>query len=145
LPRDTGQFSLAGAQPKIALLFENDRWGVPSGRTPTTHILKPPTGHFDGHAENEHICLGLARALGKPLRDIGLSEWRKLARDIRIDAAALIGRIAAMANQLPDELSAVRTRAQEDGLAQPIIGRLAGRLAERALACRKVLGSGANG
>ena len=37
--RDKGQFSLAGAQPKTALLFENGRWGVPSGRTPTTHIL----------------------------------------------------------------------------------------------------------
>ena len=34
IPRDTGQFSLAGAQPKTALLFEDGRWGVPSGRTP---------------------------------------------------------------------------------------------------------------
>jgi len=38
IPRDTGQFSLAGAQPKTALLFDNNRWGVPSGRVPTTHI-----------------------------------------------------------------------------------------------------------
>jgi serine/threonine-protein kinase HipA len=66
LPRDTGQFSLAGAQPKTALLLQNDRWGIPSGRLPTTHILKPPTGHFDGHAENEHVCLMLARSLGLP-------------------------------------------------------------------------------
>jgi serine/threonine-protein kinase HipA len=66
LPRDTGQFSLAGVQPKTALLLQNARWGVPSGRLPTTHILKPPTGHFDGHAENEHICLMLARAFGLP-------------------------------------------------------------------------------
>jgi len=65
-PRDTAQFSLAGAQPKTALLLENERWGVPSGRTPTTHILKPPTGAFDGHAENEHFCLVLARRLGLP-------------------------------------------------------------------------------
>jgi serine/threonine-protein kinase HipA len=61
---DTGQFSLAGAQPKTALLFHEGRWGVPSGRTPTTHILKPPTGEWDGHAENEHLCLRLARACG---------------------------------------------------------------------------------
>jgi serine/threonine-protein kinase HipA len=66
LPSDTGQFSLAGAQPKTALLLQNDRWGIPSGRLPTTHILKPPTGQFDGHAENEHICLMLARDLGLP-------------------------------------------------------------------------------
>jgi serine/threonine-protein kinase HipA len=64
LPRDTGQFSLAGAQPKTALLFLNGRWGLPSGRVPTTHILKPPTGELDGHAENEHFCLELARSLG---------------------------------------------------------------------------------
>ncbi len=62
--QDTGQFSLAGAQPKTALLFERQRWGVPSGRVPTTHILKPPTGEWDGHAENEHFSLRLARAAG---------------------------------------------------------------------------------
>jgi serine/threonine-protein kinase HipA len=66
LPRDTGQFSLAGAQPKTALLLQGKRWGIPSGRIPTTHILKPPTGHFNGHAENEHVCLALARNLGLP-------------------------------------------------------------------------------
>ena len=65
-PHDAGQFSLAGAQPKTALLFDGQRWGVPSGRTPTTHILKPPTSEFDGHAENEHLCLRLAKALGLP-------------------------------------------------------------------------------
>jgi serine/threonine-protein kinase HipA len=66
LPRDTGQFSLAGAQPKTALLLQNGRWGVPAGRLPTTHILKPPTGQSAGDAENEHICLMLARALDLP-------------------------------------------------------------------------------
>lgn len=65
-PRSQGQFSLAGAQPKIALFFEHGRWGVPKGRTPTTHILKPPTGEFDGFAENEHVCLRLAQAIGLP-------------------------------------------------------------------------------
>jgi len=69
LPRDTGQFSLAGAQPKTALVQQEDRWGIPAGRIPTTHILKPPTGNFDGHAENEHICLQLARELGLPAAD----------------------------------------------------------------------------
>lgn len=66
LPRDTGQFSLAGAQPKTALIRTGRRWGIPMGRIPTTHILKPPTGAFDGYAENEHFCQMLARALGLP-------------------------------------------------------------------------------
>jgi len=76
IPRDTGQFSLAGAQPKTALLFEDGRWGVPSGRVPTTHILKPPTGAFDGHAENEHFCLELARALGLPVVDSKIMHFQ---------------------------------------------------------------------
>lgn len=66
IARDAGQFSLAGGQPKTAFLFENGRWGIPSGRAPTTHIVKPPIEAFDGHAENEHVCLALARALGLP-------------------------------------------------------------------------------
>lgn len=61
---DTGQFSLSGAQPKTALLRDGRRWGIPSGRMPTTHILKPPSDQFPGHAENEHFCLMLARRLG---------------------------------------------------------------------------------
>jgi serine/threonine-protein kinase HipA len=66
LQGDTGLFSLAGAQPKTALLFEKDRWGVPSGRTPTTHILKPPAGPLVGFIVNEHLCLQLARRLEFP-------------------------------------------------------------------------------
>lgn len=66
LPGDTGQFSLAGAQAKTALLYDGKRWGVPSGRWPTTHILKPPSLKFEGHAENELFCLRLARQFGLP-------------------------------------------------------------------------------
>lgn len=61
---DEGQFSLAGAQPKTALLFDGTRWGLPSGRIPTTHILKPAVADLDGHPENEHFCLDLAKSLG---------------------------------------------------------------------------------
>ncbi len=66
LATDSGYFSLAGAQPKIALHYDEagKLWGVPSGRQPTTHILKPTTGEYDGFAENEHFCLCLAEQLG---------------------------------------------------------------------------------
>jgi len=63
---DSGQFSLAGAQSKTALLLRGRRWGVPSGRIPTTHILKPPMADLLGHVENEHFCLELARSVGLP-------------------------------------------------------------------------------
>lgn len=65
--QDTGQFSLSGAQPKTALLRQDDRWGVPAGRVPTTHILKPPIPDLDGHVENEHFCLQLAMELSLPV------------------------------------------------------------------------------
>jgi len=73
--QDTGQFSLAGAQPKTALLFDRRRWGVPSGHVPTTHILKPPTGEWDGHAENEHFSLQLARAAGLIVPNSAVSHF----------------------------------------------------------------------
>jgi serine/threonine-protein kinase HipA len=280
LPRDIGQFSLAGGQPKTALLLHNNRWAIPSGRVPTTHILKPPTGHFDGHSENEHFCLLLARNLGLPaaqskvmhfeneiavvierydrqingneiirihqedicqalgmmptkkyqneggpgpadivellraastdreadvptfvdaigfnwliagtdahaknyslllgagpsvrlaplydvasmlpydefdlhkvklamkvggeykLSRIGRRGWQKFAREIRTDAGALIFRLAAMAEQLPDEANAVRALAEAEGLDKVIIDRLEARLVERARECQREL------
>lgn len=60
----TGQFSLAGAQAKTALLLQGKRWGVPSGSIPTTHILKPAIVGFDDHDLNEHLCLDAARRSG---------------------------------------------------------------------------------
>jgi serine/threonine-protein kinase HipA len=60
----TGQFSLAGAQAKTALIRQGKRWGVPSGPIPTTHILKPAVAGFDDHDLNEHLCLEAARRAG---------------------------------------------------------------------------------
>lgn len=59
--RFTGQFSLAGAQAKTALLYRDGRWGQPSGAMPTTHILKPAVSGLDDHDLNEHLCLDAAR------------------------------------------------------------------------------------
>jgi serine/threonine-protein kinase HipA len=282
IPRDTGQFSLAGAQPKTALLFENGRWGVPSGRVPTTHIFKPPTGELDGHVENEHFCLELAKALGLPvvgsrimhfqdeiaivverydrvrteaglrrvhqedmcqafalpptrkyqneggpgirdivellttnstsstedvatfldsvaynwlivgtdahaknyalligaegrvrlaplydvasvlpypdidiekvklsmkiggeyrLRNIGLRHWRKLAEELRLDSDAMIRHVDDFARQLGDRVSEVKQRMTDEGIAHPIIARLADELTARSVACREILHS----
>ncbi len=60
----TGQFSLAGAQAKTALLFRDGKWGVPSGAAATTHILKPAVTGLDDHDLNEHLCLDAARRAG---------------------------------------------------------------------------------
>jgi serine/threonine-protein kinase HipA len=64
LGADIGSFSLAGAQAKTALHRQGNQWGIPSGKIPTTHILKPPIPGITGQVENEHFCLLLAHAAG---------------------------------------------------------------------------------
>jgi serine/threonine-protein kinase HipA len=99
-PRDTGQFSLAGAQAKTALLYDGGRWGVPSGRTPTTHILKPPTRDSDGHAENELFCLRLAKLLGMPAADAEVRRFKaETAITIKRYDRVLAGRAIARVHQ----------------------------------------------
>ena len=78
---DQGQFSLAGAQPKIALIRQRGRWGVPSGRVPTTHILKPPSSDVEAQAENEHFCLSLLRRFDLP---VAHSYVRRFGEEIAI-------------------------------------------------------------
>ena len=108
-PSDTGQFSLSGAQAKTAFLLEGGRFGVPSGRTPTTHILKPPLREFPGHVENEHFCMALARELGLAT---AASEVRRFGDELavvitRYDRA----RTADLAAEAAARAAAAATRA----------------------------------
>ncbi|WP_010511754.1 type II toxin-antitoxin system HipA family toxin [Komagataeibacter europaeus] len=65
LPGDNGKFSLAGAQPKVALrMLQDGTWAIPTGAEPTSHIFKPPIPNMPGQVEGEHFCLALARATG---------------------------------------------------------------------------------
>jgi serine/threonine-protein kinase HipA len=67
-PGDIGKMSLPGAQAKTAFYRDpqTGRWGVPGGRTPTTHIIKPCIPGFDGLVEDEHLCQDIAARLGMP-------------------------------------------------------------------------------
>ncbi len=62
----TGQFSLPGNLNKVALTFDPQlgRWGLPSGRAASTHIIKPPMRGVKFHNENEYLSLELARLSG---------------------------------------------------------------------------------
>lgn len=60
-----GRFSLAGAQPKIAVFQQDHVIARPLGRWPSTHIYKP-TSSLEGQAENELFCLALSARLGLP-------------------------------------------------------------------------------
>ena len=66
LNNDVGRISLAGAQAKTSLYWDGDRWGVPSGRAPNSHILKPQIPNFHGIVENEHLCMTISRLAGLP-------------------------------------------------------------------------------
>ncbi|MBL8995081.1 MAG: type II toxin-antitoxin system HipA family toxin [Spirochaetia bacterium] len=68
---DDLRISLAGAQEKTALLYHRGRWRLPTGATPTTHILKFPLGviggqgvHFPHSVENEWLCLRIMHHIG---------------------------------------------------------------------------------
>jgi serine/threonine-protein kinase HipA len=66
MAEEEGHFSLPGALAKTALRWDpaQRRWGRPTGRAATTHILKAPRPGIPFHAENEHLSLELARELG---------------------------------------------------------------------------------
>jgi serine/threonine-protein kinase HipA len=67
---DAFRISLAGAQEKTAFLWNGDKWMVPHGTTPTTHIFKLPMGiRMDGidlstSVENEWLCSEIVREFG---------------------------------------------------------------------------------
>ncbi|MES1928880.1 serine kinase HipA [Salinisphaera dokdonensis CL-ES53] len=62
--RNPGYFSLAGAQPKTALVYRDGQWYMPLGDEPSTHIVKPAMRDLEDQPLNEHFCLQLAREAG---------------------------------------------------------------------------------
>ncbi|SHM09404.1 type II toxin-antitoxin system HipA family toxin [Rhizobacter sp. OV335] len=71
---DDFRISIAGAQEKTALLFQDGRWCLPRGGMPTTHIFKLPLGLIGGmkidmrdSVENEWLCSLILQAHGLPV------------------------------------------------------------------------------
>jgi serine/threonine-protein kinase HipA len=68
------RISIAGAQEKTALLRYGEKWCLPRGATPTSHIIKLPIGYIK-HAgidlsesvENEWLCLKILSAYNLPV------------------------------------------------------------------------------
>ena len=70
---DKLRLSLAGAQEKLALAKINGEWYLPLNGAPSTHILKPTrTGSLSSLAQNEYICMKLAKSFGLPVPDVDL-------------------------------------------------------------------------
>lgn len=69
-----GQFSLAGAQPKIVLFKSTDGWAVPEDDTPTTHILKPVAGAMRQIDVVEYLTTSAAARLGNTVVSSSLTS-----------------------------------------------------------------------
>lgn len=61
---DGGYFSLAGAQSKFTLTLTPAGWGVPTGRSASTHIVKPGVSGLARGDLNEHLTMRAAHFLG---------------------------------------------------------------------------------
>src|SRR3546814_19774684 len=60
----TGKFSLAGAQAKIALHRTDSGWTDPHGAIPSTHIIKPAIPGMEDQDLVEHVTMRTAATLG---------------------------------------------------------------------------------
>jgi serine/threonine-protein kinase HipA len=66
-PLEGTRLSLAGAQPKLPVVIDDDRVALPlNAAAATTHILKPEPARFPGLVDNESFCMDLAHAVGLP-------------------------------------------------------------------------------
>ncbi len=76
------RISIAGAQEKTALLKWKNKWHLPRGSTPTTHILKPPMGTLHNgidlstSVENEWLCLKICGVLGLKVPNCEISSFQ---------------------------------------------------------------------
>ena len=66
------RLSLAGAQDKLAVGFENNQVVLIRGGAPTTHILKPMTDFVKDSAHNELFCMRLAKMVGLDVPEASL-------------------------------------------------------------------------
>jgi len=62
--RKHGRWSLAGAQNKVALFRDGDRWGIPLDSTPTNCIVRTLIDGFGSHDLNEYASLKVASRIG---------------------------------------------------------------------------------
>ncbi|MGV1003692.1 MAG: HipA domain-containing protein [Candidatus Nanopelagicales bacterium] len=71
-----GKFSLAEAQPKIALReLPDGRWALPSGRAASSHVLNPCDARLPGVAHIEVAMMRLAASMGLPAASTRLERF----------------------------------------------------------------------
>lgn len=73
------RLSLAGAQDKLPVHYENGKLSLPAGGAPSTHVLKPnlhPAAEYPDAVRNEALCLALAREAALPAARAEVLERR---------------------------------------------------------------------
>ena len=76
------RLSLAGAQDKLPVFYDGERFALPRGGAPSTHIIKPPIAGLDGTVPNEAFCMTLAGHAGLSVPDVSI--YRELSAPVLI-------------------------------------------------------------
>jgi len=58
------RLSLAGAQKKLPVYYDEQNYYLGLGSAPSNYIIKPSIEYLDGSVENEAFCMALAQAVG---------------------------------------------------------------------------------
>lgn len=85
------RLSLAGAQGKLAVAIRDGSFFLPLEGSPSSHILKPQSAHFEGLVENEFFCMRLAAEAGLEVAsvEIGTAGETRFLQVDRFDRTPL--------------------------------------------------------
>jgi serine/threonine-protein kinase HipA len=92
------RLSLAGAQKKLPLLYDEGRFYLGYGNAPSNYIMKPSMEDLDGTVENEAFCMTLAGRMGLDVPVSSLHDHQGIRvllvkRFDRVDVAGGIKRL----------------------------------------------------
>ena len=80
-PGENFRISIAGAQEKTAFLKINNKWHIPQGATPSSHIFKVQMGvlrdsvDMRESVENEWLCLKICKAFDMPTANAEIMDF----------------------------------------------------------------------
>jgi serine/threonine-protein kinase HipA len=71
------RLSLAGAQNKLPVFYQNGEVSLPVGEAASSHILKPPMERYSHTVENETFCMQLAQDIGLTVPGVDILHKQK--------------------------------------------------------------------
>lgn len=70
------RLSLAGAQKKLPIYYDEENFHLGYGTAPSNYIIKPAIENLDGTVENEAFCMTLAQLLGLDVPPSFIHQYR---------------------------------------------------------------------